>query len=344
MRSHSLKHLYLPKDEMILSHYGEILRQLVIERGGDGERLLDGTGIRPAVLANAEGRLSYEQFISLVRNAIRLTNEPALGVYYGQRLNPMTHGSLGQAVMSAANIQEALEIMMKYYKTRLAAITFSFFVEGDRAIIQLEEHINLGDLKPFLVEMIFVSIIEIGRFLFGPMIFIGGRCQLSFPRPDYVSAYRPFFFDQVDFDQPHNRLIFAAEHLRLPMALANPVARQLAERQCEEQLREVQQKLSLVAQVRGMLEDEEDKIPSMEEIAARLHVTSRTLRRQLQAFNTSYQELLTEVRCQRAVRLLESTNKSIEEIADQLGYSDASNFGRAFRKWTGRKPSDYRRG
>lgn len=336
------RNLYSPKDEIVLSHYGEILRQLVVERGGNGERLLEGTGIRPAVLSNAEGRLSYQQFSSLIRNALRETHEPALGVFFGQRLNPMTHGVLGQAVMTASTIQQALEIVVKYYKTRFSAITLDFSIEGSFAVIQLDEHINFGDLKPFIVEMLFVSIIEGALVLFGPRLTEGGMTHLSYPQPDYVEHYRPFFRDQVVFEQPLNQLRFSAQFLQLPMAMANPVARQLAERKCEEQLRELQGKESLVAQVRQMLESSEDRIPSMDEVAGILCVTPRTLRRQLQSFDTSYQDLLAEVLCQRAQQLLLTTDKTVEEIASLLGYQDPSNFGRAFRRWTGLSPREFR--
>jgi AraC-like DNA-binding protein len=80
----------------------------------------------------------------------------------------------------------------------------------------------------------------------------------------------------------------------------------------------------------------------MEEIAEDLHMSSRTLRRQLQQFDTSFQDLLTDVRKQRALTLLKTTDKPIDQIAAELGYSDPSNFGRAFRKWIGKSPSDWR--
>jgi AraC-like DNA-binding protein len=341
--NHSVRSVYSPKDGLVLSHYGEILRQLVIERGGDSQQLLEGTGIRLSVLTGSEGRLSYEQFIALVRNAMKVLDDPSLGLHFGLRLSPMTHGSLGQAIMCASNVQQAVDIMMKYYKTRFAPIAYSHFVEDGHAVIQLDEYINLGDLKPFLVDALFVSIIEFGRFLFGPSIFLDGLCRLSYPCPAHAEVYRQLFHGPVEFGCPSNQLRFAAAHLMLPMAMANPVARHMAEQQCEAQLKAVEDKDSIVAKVRAIMAEGEDEIPTMEDVAARLFMTSRTLRRQLQAFSTSYQDILADMRCKLALRMLESTNKPIDEIAHQLGYSDPSNFGRAFRKWTGRAPSDFRR-
>ena len=340
----SRRDLYPLKDDVILIHYGEILRQLVIARGGDSSALLEGTGIRPSFLANAEGFLSYAQFSRLVHNAIELTQDPSLGLHFGRCLNPMTHGILGQAILSAADIQQALEILTKYFRTRIAAIRISFFVDGKEAVVQLDEVAELGELKIFLIEAVLVSVIEIGRCFFGQRVTVGGRCLFNYHRPAYDERYPEFSFENAEFSQPHTQLRFPARFLKLPMALANPVARELAERQCEAFLREQESKQTVVAKVQSMLELSEDELPDMEEIAARLCVTSRTLRRQLKTYNTSYQEILAEVRCRQALRLLQYSNKSVDEIAQRLGYTDPSNFGRAFRKWTGRAPGDVRRG
>ncbi len=339
----SRRDLYPLKDDVILIHYGEILRQLVIERGGDSEALLTGTGIRPTYLANAEGFLSYAQFSQLVQNAIDLTQDPALGLHFGRRLNPMTHGILGQAFLSATDIQQALEIFAKYFRTRIAAIRISFAVDGKEAVVQLEEVAELGALKVFLIEAVLVSVIEIGRCFFGSRVTVGGRSLFNYHRPAHGDHYPEFSFENAEFSQAHTQLRFPARFLKLPMTLANPVARELAERQCEAFLRELESKQTVVAKVQSMLELSEDELPAMEEIAARLCVTSRTLRRQLKTYNTSYQQILAEIRCRQALRLLQYSSKSVDEIAQRLGYTDPSNFGRAFRKWTGQAPGDVRR-
>jgi len=92
----------------------------------------------------------------------------------------------------------------------------------------------------------------------------------------------------------------------------------------------------LLTQVPGQFDD-------MEAISAKLNTTSRTLRRKLQAEGTSYQGILAEVRCQLAKEYLRTTRLSTEDIADVLGFSDAANFRHAFRRWTGKPTSEFRR-
>jgi len=327
---------------ILLAHYGEILFELAVEMGADPEALLEGTQIREAVLRNPNAVLSYDQLIFLVKNALKLTNEPALGLYFGTRLKFTTHGAMAQAAVSSATLGDALKNIIRYYRTRFAFIDMSFFIDGKEAVLQLDEKLGLGDLRPFLVESLLVAIIDVGQFLFGNTLIRQGRCLISYPAPHYKKSYHNFFFDNVSFDCGHNQLRFDAQFLSLPMALANQVAQRLAQEECEKQLEKLDKQESIVTRVTQMLNADPEHIPSMEQIADTLHVTTRTLRRQLASFDTSFQNVLSEVRKSRALKLLKTTNKSVEEIAHLLGYSDPSNFGRAFRKWMGKSPKAIR--
>jgi len=353
-----MKSVYQSGDAILLAHYGEILYELAIEKGADPELLLANTGIRESVLRNPEANLSYEQFIELVNNALKLTNEPALGLYYGTRLKFTTHGAMGQASISSENVSGAIAAIIKYYRTRFAFIEMSFFIDGDEAVIQLDESLGLGSLKYFLIEALFISIMDVSKFLFGPTLVQTGRCFVSYPAPSYVNQYFSFFVggesssndisaqkltDMISFNAPSNQIRFDKQYLMLPMVLANTVARRLAEQECEEQLKAVDDTGSIVSKVTNLLQKDPETIPSMECVADSLHMTSRTLRRQLQAFGTSFQDLLADIRKKRALDLLQNTDKPVDEIAYELGYSDPSNFGRAFRKWTGTSPSGVRK-
>ncbi|WP_250656382.1 AraC family transcriptional regulator [Alkalimarinus coralli] len=353
-----MKSVYHAADAILLAHYGEILYELAIEQGADPELLLENTGIRESVLRNPEATLNYEQFTELANNALRLTNNPALGLYYGTRLKFTTHGAMGQASISSDNLSEAISSIIKYYRTRFAFIEMSFFIDGNDAVIQLDENLGLGVLKSFLIEALFVSILDVSKFLFGPTLVRTGSCRVSYSPPSYIDQYFNFFVgseksdaefaeqklkEMITFNSPSNQLRFDKQYLTLPMVLANSVARRLAEQKCEEQLKAVDDIDSIVAKVRRCLQSDPDSIPTMDEVSERLHMTSRTLRRQLQSFGTSFQDLLSDIRKSRAVQLLQNTDKSVDDIAFELGYSDPSNFGRAFKKWTGKSPSCIRK-
>jgi AraC-like DNA-binding protein len=125
---------------------------------------------------------------------------------------------------------------------------------------------------------------------------------------------------------------------------------------CEHLLHEVVQRTSdadedgdatvpgIAAQVTRLLVEEPGRFDDMETIAARMNITSRTLRRRLQAEGTSFLALLADVRCTLAKQYLTTTRMTTEDIAEALGFSDAANFRHAFRRWTGRRPGEFRSG
>ncbi len=353
-----MKSVYQAGDAILLAHYGEILYELAIEKGADPELLLKGTGIRESVLRNPDASLTYEQFIELVSNALTLTNEPALGLYYGTRLKFTTHGPMGQAFISSETLSDAIASIIKYYRTRLAFIKMTFFIDEDDAVIQLDENLGSGVFKSFLIEALFVSILDVSTFLFGTKLAQTGSCRVNYSAPDYVNQYFSFFVNSgrtssdvsvekltqiVTFNAPSNQLRFDKKFLTLPMVLANSVARRVAEQKCEEQLKAVSDVDSIVDKVMRCLQSNPEEIPTMDAVAESLYMTTRTLRRQLQVFGASFHDMLADIRKRRAFELLQNTDKSVDEIAYELGYSDPSNFGRAFRKWTGKSPSSTRK-
>ncbi|WP_227519990.1 AraC family transcriptional regulator [Mangrovitalea sediminis] len=329
-------------DTFIRAHYAEILYQLAVDKGCSGDALLDAAGLPPRLLRDPDNHLRLDEFERLVRAALDMTGDPALGLHFGERLKFTTHGALSQAAVSSANIEEALQLLIKYYKIRFSSIDLRFFIEGEDAVIELDERVGLGDLRPFLIEALFVSVMDVNSLLFGLKLLYGGSCRISYPEPAYGDEYRRHFYDALTFDTGVNQLRFRKDNLALPMALANPVAKRLAEQQCEEELRSLGARESILIRVRRLLENSGDTLPTMETVAQRLFTTPRTLRRQLQQHDTSFQNLLAEVRLTRAQRMLRQGRRSVDEIAQALGYTDPSNFGRAFRKWTGLSPSAYR--
>lgn len=330
------------EDVFIRANYAEILVQLMQEMGVESPRVMRKARLPAQALDDPEGHLSLAQFERLVRVALEETGDPALGLHFGSRLKFTTHGPLSQAAVSCANIREALELLIKYYRIRFASLDLRFFVQGRDAVISLDERLGLDDLKPFLVEALFVSIMDVNVLLFGTKLLHGGSCRISYPEPPYGAEYRRYFYDAIQFDTGVNELRFLEENLDLPLALANPVTKRLAEQKCEAELASLQAKEPIVSRVRRILETSGERLPSMDEVAERLFMSSRTLRRQMQSQGVGFHDLMAEIRLERAKRLLAAGNQAIDDIAHSLGYSDPSNFGRAFRKWTGLSPSAFR--
>ena len=161
--------------------------------------------------------------------------------------------------------------------------------------------------------------------------------------PADITEHARLFRCSVKFGAPSNRLTFASSLLSLPIARADASLCALLDRHAEELLAKFPPRDSLIDQVRGIIADEfRGGDPSLERVADQLGLTPRTLQRKLHELGTSHNELLDQMRRQLAMRYLREHEMAICEVAYLLGFSESSSFHRAFKRWTGITPKEYR--
>jgi AraC-like DNA-binding protein len=146
----------------------------------------------------------------------------------------------------------------------------------------------------------------------------------------------------VRFNQPTTRLIFDARMLDVPLAMADPAALRLARGECERALEALGFNAQLGGRVRRALVVG-DRFRTLDEVAAALHFSRRTLARHLDAQGLSFSALVESERRDRALALLSSPDISLDDVTEHLGYSTVACFIRAFHRWTGATPGAYRR-
>lgn len=316
------------------------LAELVRRWGVSTATLLRGSGLEERELIDPSKRLDVSVLVPLVERARALTGEPGLGVYFGLRMQAASHGFLGFAAMTASTIGEALELVTRFAPMLTAAFTLSLTQEGHTAALALDEEVDLGPARDAILLALTIGIWRIGCTLTGRQL--EGRSELAFPEPAYFARFRPGA-PNVVFGQARNRLIFDAAVLDYPLATADPAALALAREQCESAILALGFEGRVVGRVRAALAKTGGGFRAFPEIAAKLGIPARTLKRKLANAGTSYSALLDAARLDRARRLLASERRSTEEIAAALGYSDVANFTRAFRRWTGTTPAAWRR-
>ncbi|UVE16940.1 AraC family transcriptional regulator [Pseudomonas sp. LS44] len=329
--------------ELVPLAYVEALLTLAGERGITRDELLAAARLRPEVLGNPNGRLSFIDFNLLVSAVMLRCDEPALGLLLGQRLNVSTHGILGYAVLSSANLGKAIQFALRYYRVLGLAFELEMVEVGEHVELRASESMPLGSLNRFAAEGLMTSLCTIARFLVGEHL---GDMQVGFAYspPSYVARYQEVFGVLPLFDQPFHRLSLPRIYLDRPMALANPATVQMCEQQCEALLATLDVQDGLLTRIRRLLLARPGDFPDLASAAHALHTSSRTLRRHLGQMGTSYQQVLDDVRKRLALEYLGTTHLPLFEVAYLLGFSDPSNFRRAFKKWTGKLPSDYRAG
>lgn len=303
------------------------------------EALFSGLPLSYAGLEKPDARIALEPFCALVERARTLSGEPAIGFHMGMQMSVPAHGYLGFAAMTASTLREALELATRYAPTRTGALRLKLVVAGAEAALYIEELADFGAVRDCVLMALVVGLWQIAEALTGQSL--RGAAEFPFPKPSYAARIeRPAY--TVHYDQPRAALRFAAALLDTPLRMANAAALELAREQCERAL-EALDPHDLVARVRDLLPKQPSGFHNLEEVADKLGVSSRTLKRKLKAEGHAFSDLLEERALDQARELLRQQTLSIEQIAERLGYSDVSNFGRAFRRWTGRSPAAFRR-
>lgn len=317
------------------------MAELVGRWGITPEEFLGPLGLAAPELSEPESRLSIPMLEKIVARARTLTGEPGLGYYLGLQMRISAHGYLGFAAMTASTLREAVELATRFAPTRSTALGLRLEEHDDRAHIVFEEHCSFGSAEDVVIVTLMVGFWRIGSSLTGREL--TGDAELAFEEPPYASRFAGLMPGKIRFGAPVHRLVFPRSFLDLKLSMADPGALRLARDQCERELDRLGYQRSLLTRVRALLDAESEAPPSLDDLAARLGTSGRTLKRKLADEGTSYSDLVDGVLKARALALLRS-DLTVDEIAFRLGYSDAANFTRAFRRWTGKTPGAFRKG
>lgn len=325
----------------VLAEYAELACRLLESRGIPRERALAGTGILAADLEAGSRRIPFRHFEKFVRQALALTGDSSIGLQLGMAMNIKTHGFLGYAALSSRTLAEAIDLAVRYYRTRTTLVDLHFFVEGDTAVLQFDERVPLGDLLPFVIDSLIATFFVIRtQLIAGPVP--QGTVRLTYAEQEHHRRLREVMGNVLQFGCAFNQVRFPASELARELDFADPQLVRMAAAQCEEELKKLHDESGLLGEVRRRVAQRLAEDPSLERIADELHMAPRTLRRRLAELGTGFHEIVEQIRRGQAVELLESGTLGIDEIAAQLGYSDPSNFGRAFRRWNGVAPTAWR--
>jgi AraC-like DNA-binding protein len=302
------------------------------------DKLLAGLPITLEALGEPNTRVPLRVAEALITRAVELAREPALAFHLGMQMRLSSHGYLGFAAMTANTAREALDLAVRFSSTRTSAIGLALYVEGEQASLVFEERASLGQLREFAIIALSVGIWQLGRQLTG--LPIDGVAECAFAQPEYLRTMP--LGDRLRFDRPVHRLVFPSSVLDLPLVTADAVAKRLVAEQLERELATLTADAGIAGQIRAAITAHADAAPSLEDIARVLHVSPRTLKRKLADHGTTFSAIRDDLRCQRALLLLDNRTLSIGEVAARLGYTELPNFTRAFRKWTGMTPAAYR--
>ena len=182
---------------------------------------------------------------------------------------------------------------------------------------------------------------ELIRSLSGEELF-PEEIHCAYGDPGYREHYESVFRCPVHFNSSGNRMVLSSKLLALPILQANKFNARMSEKLCEDILRKYIGEEDLTTRIRHIILRVPGEFPDEATVADALAMSGRTMRRQLSVLGTAYRELLDQVLSDLARQYLENSNLSVEQVAHLLGYTETTNFRRAFKRWLGVSPRDYR--
>ncbi len=317
------------------------LAALVERWGVTRERLLAGSVGLEEAMADPRARVPVRAMVALLERARSLAREPALGMYIGLDARPTLYGNLGFALMSAANVFEALELAIRFSPTVTTALHLQLQVEGPAASLVVEERATFGAARDTILIAALLSLHTVGTLLAAPHA-TTSVAELALPEPAYAGRLAAAGLP-IRFGCPAHRLVFDVRSLEVPFTMASPTALRLARDHCQRDLERTVPTARWTDAVRLELSRADRACGALAEVASALHQSQRTLRRRLAEEGSSFTALRDEELRERATRLVGSSRGSVRAVASQLGFSDPANFARAFRRWTSTTPSAFRR-
>lgn len=315
-----------------------------LDRAGVGSAsVLRDLGMDPDQVGDLQHRYLQHQVTDLWKASVALTRDPAFGLKVARHVRPSTFHVIGYAMACSETLTRATERFARSARLVSDSARVSFARQREGYLLTMD--LNTGGARPIyqtLDTMLAGYLLLCEWIIDGPLV--PREVRFVHARPNDETEYAAVFRCPIHYGQRQNSLLFRhadldqkvpAANEELAMLLDEMASRHLAERYAQRFSRQVRDALATQLP-HGQ--------PSKAATARALNLTERTLLRRLNDENTTFKELLDQQREELAYQYLRRGDLTLDTIADLLGFSSSSTFSRAFVHWTGKRPSDWRKG
>jgi AraC-like DNA-binding protein len=331
----------IPENVTTLSSVAALIAQTLDSQECDPAPLLATAGISEDDCNDANARIPMVKMQELWRLAVAATGNPAFGLLVARHFQPAALHGLGFAWLASDTLHDALGRLVKY--SHLINVLPDFRLENGPDTVDLV--VTVPDLGPDFVH----AATDAGLAIFLRMCQITAgsavmpvHVTLQRPEPADKTAYADMFGPSIEYAAPAHRLSFDATLVNTRLATAHPELARLNDQTVIDYLARYERS-NLTMQVRArIIEQLPDGRPSQEHIAQTLNTSLRSLQRRLKDEETNFKSLLNETQQELALQYIRDSSRTLGEIAYLLGFSEPSNFTRAFKRWTGKSPGEFR--
>ncbi len=313
----------------------------LLMHGVDVESALAEVGLEPATVADLDARVPHKAAIDLWLLAAERTGVPTFGLRVVEAMDLSQFDVQMYAFLSSDNLGEGLERILRY--NRLNHDAAQLTVSRTETHATYRHQLPGGHVLPTVAAQFVVGVL-----VRAAQAGTGGRTPIAEVRfqhaaPDDTEDYDRVLQAPVVFEAAYNEVVFPLEALAVPHVKADPGLAAVLDRHGQASLDALPRVDSLGDRVRSLLMKElQGGNPSADTVAEQLRMSARTLARRLADEGTSHKAILDELRADLARRYLADRALAISEVAFLLGFSEPSAFHRAFKRWTGQTPTQFR--
>lgn len=326
-----------------LASWTRALRKQLDALGLDSAALCKQAGLDPQLMDDPNARYPLSATSRLWALAVQVSGDPAIGLRVSRFVSPTTFHALGYALVASGSLREVFERIVRYHPVVSDALKLELSREGERYRFRLLQPPGspapaLEAIDAFAAIYVRTCRNRLGRD-YAPLAVYLRRPEPVDPTPWHTVFRAPLFFGAEE-----DRLEFAARDFDSHLDDANPELAEHNETVLKRTLAQLQP-LTWERKVRAAIEAQlPDGEPSAERIAQALHLSVRSLQRHLADEGCRFDALLNDCRQNLALQHLRDPQCSLAEISHLLGFADTSSFNRAFKRWTGMTPGQFRDG
>lgn len=301
------------------------------------EAVFRQVGMDTAGLVEGSKRYQQEMVSRLWRAAVEATGDNHFGLKVARQIRPSTFSVVGYAMSCSANLGDALNRFARYAKLISSSATVEL-TETD-AHTTLSCQFDTGGTPPIFqtIDTVLAGVVSFSSWIAGKRIIPAEVC-FKRERPDCTKAYTKLLKCPLRFGHSEDCVVFHAKDMVRPILSADEHLAMLLDSMASAQMAELSERFA--KKVRNcLLQQMEQGEISRKGTATLLHMTERTLLRRLKDEGTTFQEVLDRLREELAYEYLQRPDCTVLSVSTKLGFSDASTFSRAFKRWTGRRPS-----
>lgn len=329
------------KDVSVLGTLLLPIARVLQARGYDAIEVIESVGLDTGKIVDPEWRVGADDFTNLIRRCVEVTGDEAFGLYAGEELQPQVLHGLGLAWLTSDTVYDGLRRLVRFARIIASIAELELEETGETVVLHIHRKLDLENLEYASRDYGIALIVRMCQLTLGQFI-APISIEIERPTPAQPDRWEYMLASRVSFEAPGTCITWSRADIEGQLVTGDPQLAQANDEQAMAYMDSLLNQSFAREVVEKILARLPDGPPEQALIASDLFVSSRTLQRKLKDENVSFSDLMQDCRLQLAKRYLKLNHRSVVETSYLLGFSEPSAFSRAFKRWTGESPAQFR--